>query len=885
MELHGEFITQHGETVRVEISISDGTDRDITIGDDAGGVFFDEESPVVIRGESTEAQDVMLCQSATLRLLCRDFMPELYRPSCFDARVLVWRGQRLLFMGFIEPMTFRQDFRSDADTLEVNCIDCLAALRYVPYLRTGSPDGPTHAEAVAAAGVRTVMGLLDDCLGVAAEAHPEAPSPQLHYDGCRRVSARASATDDEIFSAVGVSELLLLGDDEDGVWTLADALTEALRYLSLRIVQEGADFYVYGRDALSRRVNGAGEPVAVSLANAGDDGTTLSIGEMYNRVELRCEVKAPGGVVEDPLDAQALTPVYTGRTKYLTEYSVPDRDEPGKRYFAAFDLPHLMNGNDAEVKGENASRTDIYARVYANPRWQLPRDLHLPPLGRTGQNTDITGLCLQAMPGTEIVTFGRHRVCPAEMRKDNAPVASLDMQTYLCIGVNGNGDDTEAGAQPSEQTLLATAPRAVYRGRLSGGALSPADAGTTNYLVISGTLYLASLRRESAAPDLFYSGDTVDLSGLPRVDTTLGDDKKRYLVRQFWSADGPGDTPVRLTGDNNAGVVPPSSELPGEMEFKYSAVGDGTDRVSKVGVLACMLRVGDKCLVETGDGSAPDCYEWRTFKPQTQCADDDEYYAQSFTIGINPKIGDKLVGTEFPVQNNITFAMGIDAEGTAIPMRHADALSGPVVFEILGPANITWDDVTRRHRTFFRHTKWTTTSRPLMAHVSTIYVRDFAMKLYSDNGLLDRTDPDADLIYISDERHDFANTLDCDAFRICSALTAQERAALGCDSIDGSISVALYVRADGSSTPMLSFYNTATGDTCKPEQMCVDALYAEFCRPRVELEQTLEDTGTNVRRFGAYTHPALPGRRMLVQAVERDLRAGTARLTLKETWT
>ena len=31
-------------------------------------------------------------------------------------------------------------------------------------------------------------------------------------------------------------------------------------------------------------------------------------------------------------------------------------------------------------------------------------------------------------------------------------------------------------------------------------------------------------------------------------------------------------------------------------EFKYSAIGDGSDHISKVGVLACMLIIGDKCV-------------------------------------------------------------------------------------------------------------------------------------------------------------------------------------------------------------------------------------------------------------------------------------------------
>ena len=50
--------------------------------------------------------------------------------------------------------------------------------------------------------------------------------------------------------------------------------------------------------------------------------------------------------------------------------------------------------------------------------------------------------------------------------------------------------------------------------------------------------------------------------------------------------------------------------------------------------------------------------------------------------------------------------MNLDAKGTAIPIKKSDALSGAVVFRILGPVNLTWNDITRRHPSFWRHTKW-----------------------------------------------------------------------------------------------------------------------------------------------------------------------------------
>ena len=130
------------------------------------------------------------------------------------------------------------------------------------------------------------------------------------------------------------------------------------------------------------------------------------------------------------------------------------------------------------------------------------------------------------------------------------------------------------------------------------------------------------------------------------------------------------------------------------------------------------------------------------------------------------------------MQNNIDFSLGIDAEGIAIPIRKNDKVSGQVSFMILGPVNTVWGDVSRRHPTFFRHTKWSEASVPLLAHVSSIFVKDFDINIYSDNGLINNFD-DSDLVYMSDTDESFINRKDDITFKIHSALTADERRRLG----------------------------------------------------------------------------------------------------------
>lgn len=289
-----------------------------------------------------------------------------------------------------------------------------------------------------------------------------------------------------------------------------------------------------------------------------------------------------------------------------------------------------------------------------------------------------------------------------------------------------------------------------------------------------------------------------------------------------------------------------------------------------------MLVIGDKCLVETGTQGQVSDFEWRAYKTRQECAGDDEYYSQCFTIGFDPKIGDRLVGTRFDIQNNISFEMGIDAEGTAIPIRKDDLLSGPVEFMILGPVNTTWGEITRRHPTWFRAERWGQTQVPLLAHVSGIIVESFEVKVYSDNGRVNNLE-DNDLVYLSDTREDFVNRKDDITFRICSALTAGERRELGV-----SDSVSLSTPLDSTTgTGVLAVHDAAGGVTAKPERLYVDSYWREFHAPRVLMTQRVTDTPAAVGLFNRYTHPAM-ATRFFVQGISRNLHEGTAELNLKE---
>lgn len=883
MYLHGEFINRNGRIIRVEILTHRDRLPDIEIDVEGSGVRWTSD-PVEITNEVNDTFDHLLRSSASIRLDTRGFLPGLFCTSCMDAVVNIWQDDECVFAGYVEPQSYSQPFNESWDEIEINCIDALSALQYYNYKGIGTL-GVTYEGIKASAEQCTFGDLTEGILSAITrdlDIHA-AHATDIWYDGSIRLSASGDVT--EIFRDVTVSELLFLGDTEDDVWTAQSVLEEIMRYLDLHIRQEGFSFRIFSWstvksdetiiwhtiDGLLSQDSTLRKTVGISAENVSGTDTHISIGETFNRISLTCETTPMDSLVQSPLDEESMTSPFSNRQLYLTEYCVPSRDS-----LDIFrDFLKLFNGE--KTSGEAFTR-DWYMRVYDHMSWKFYDGSGRDLIGNAVENRDQSSLPnrIAANGGAFLVAFGNVKKDGTE--SDNSMVAKIDMTKYLAVQVNGNGKDSE-DAYPNEDSLLAQAPLAEYTGNSTGGVFSPADDDTTNYIVISGRIELdpnimatcSYETRPTSENDLFESWGSPKLDPVPAKDTT------RLYCQQWWMAATPTSTPAvdYYRHGGHAGLIPYTGEFPQEYEFRYSAIGDSSDTISKVGVLACMLIIGDKCVVETGTQGQTSDFEWRTFKERSECASDDEYYAQCFTIGFDPKIGDKLIGTEFDIQNNIDYHMGLDVEGTAIPIRRSDRIQGNVRFLILGPVNTVWGEVTRRHPTWFRHTKWGENEIPLMAHVRTIFIKEFEVQIYSDNGLINNTD-NSDLIYMSDTREDFVNKKEDITFRLDSALTATERQELG---ISASVNISTPVNIT-TGNGLLSVYDMIRKESEKPEKLYVDSYYREYCSPRILMEQKLDDGAGSM--FDHYLHPALPGKKFFATGISRNLIEGWAQLSLKE---
>lgn len=896
MYIHGSFLSQQGDTITVHIVTGNDRTQTIEIGTEKADVYFSED-PAEIENEVNDTFDVLLRNSAKIRLLCGNLITNLFSTSCRDAVVNIYKNDTCIFAGFIEPQTLSQLYNNRWDELELNCIDALSALQYSKYKNVGAL-GVIYTFVKAEAAQRSFYDIATEILQGVTEGLDILGNQNIKfwYDGSKAVDAQ-TANRYQVLRQLSISDLLFMGDDESDVWQQDEVLEELLKYLNLHIVQDGFNFYIFSWESVKATPDKiiwhdivanstkttAQQAITIALANVADCDTTISIGDVYNQLLLTAKVEDIESVIESPLDDDLLVSPYINKQKYLTEYS---SDGEGKTAYNAF---YAMTHNQKTTYGAGAI-TDWYVQVMRNKQWTFSMkgntDIDIVDyFGSEGTKQHALLDWLGQAPGAAIMALGSVKMNTAN--DDNSPTSKVNRTNYLVVSVNGNGiDNDENKTYPSVADIQKNIPYAVYTGNKAGGVFSPSDDKTTNYIVLSGKVILNPIMRQTNTYTNLHNKEWH--SGLPiglkeneiyvwhQTVPSRNNGDGRYYTRQYWQAETP-DKEVSWHEGADSGFYPYTGEGPEEYEFKYSAVGDSTDTISKVAVLACMLVIGDKCVVETGTEGQTTDFVWQKYKERSECQSDDEYYQQCFTIGFDPKIGDKLVGTEFSIQNNIDYKMGIDAEGIAIPITKGDKISGQVRFMILGPVNATWDVITRRHPTFFRHTKWGSSSVPLLAHVSSILIKAFEVKVYSDNGLISNGNDDNDIIYMSDTKETFVNKKDDLEFKINSALTATECAQLGVSNTV-KLSTPLNISTgDG----VLEVYDRNGNVKAKPEQIYVDSYYTEYHRPRIVMEQKLRDIDNVVSLFNHYRHEAL-NKEFFVQGIGRNLIEGRADLTLKE---
>ena len=894
MKIEGSFVNNKGDIVAVVITIAGATDNDIAIEPD-GVLEFAADDTVTIDSGVNDSLDVCQQHSCTIALHAATYVSDLFTSEYKDGKVEVSVNGACVFSGWLEPRTLTQPFNDVYDDLSLQCVDSLSAMQYSNYKNVNNTT--TYTAAAEKAEMRTFKDLLTESLNKGTEGG----GYNVWWDASRATGATGT-TDGNVFDDLRVSDMAFLGESADDTVTYLDVAEAVLKYLDLHIVQYGRDFYVFSWDTMragttswslllssgegvsqSAQLSGCtGVSTALSTANVEDTDTQIDVQEIFNQLCLTVSPKGADTVLRSPLDSAGKIPAMGARQFYCTEYAADGEGVKAARAFFSLVKNHTDNGYDSQVW------KDYLVRVMRNVYWKIGSGSGVETAVKDWATDksyiypeDVTDKLRNSL-GALLLQVGSVDHKPGT--GDTSKQSSIGMTDELVISINGNGNDTSP--YPTDEDIQQAMPLMSYVGGDATASYSPDVADDTdgsyhNYLVIDGTIALAPLMptafevekvRGYNDGDTFFNrygsdviGSGVTTKDLANVSASRVNKDGRYLAFEWWKLG-------KQTGTRK-GWIPYTEDGPQQYEYKTAS---GKDEVDKVDILWCMLRIGDKVLVEdkTKNGSV-DAFSWHTYKEPSQCADTDEYLEQTFTIGINPKIGDKLIGQDYDIGTNFDYTTNIDAEkGMAIPLPYDAKLHGSMVFQVLGIDNTVWADYhVTRHHTMFRHTKYGTDNIPLMAHVSSVIIKNFSAKIYSDveNG------GDEDIVYMSRTSHKFYNKKDDLDMKIHSGFTSEEIAKYG---LSGKIMYTTVCGKDGLA--ITSITNKVSSVSAKPEKLYVDAYYNELSQPRIVLTQNMQCVNMDVAQTSRWTHPALAGKIFYVRDIGYNLMEGSAQAKMEE---
>ena len=862
MKLSGTFLDINDTPIEVVIENKSIATSNIKIGcagDDAN-VFFSND-PLTIDEDYDSTFDVMVQKSGQLTLLTKgntNLVSILFGNNQHNVTITINKNDDCVFYGFVEPNVYSQDYAEEYTQLDINFTDFLSTLQYSKL-----SDASTYNEAKQAASTLSFKDYI--------EAMGFFDIGKVYFDKTSKVGD----TEIDPLSGIGVSGSLFFGDTEDDEWTFEDILKEILQYLNLHIIQIGTDFYIFDWSTLtdSRTTNGKEflclndntsysldypmKTYRITKPDYASNDTQISVDEVYNQVQVKCDLKDLDTIIESPLDSEKLVSLYPKRFLYCTEYAVKKNGDSPLSALNVVDFNNIIKNKPTD--NENAHKYDWYMRPLLNNSWKfyLNKSVNndtIESIYPTESSDDNKTVYTNPWKVTDYLKQNALTPCMFNMAyidtlgkniSDNEIKNDFDDNSnYLYISVNGNGDDTETGHKPSDDDIKAHSGMIEYQPSNSAVILSPTDDTSTNYLVFSGKISLQPLTQDSIGHGT--KGDFINYGTL--MDNAGGQAISCFAVGfKGGNGDKHGDEEInewyqytRKWYNNNGGYFHNNSlspyvqeRSPWKYKYNYTSSGDRTDKYMKLPILECEMTVGNKRLIETNiDQYGKSTFKW--IKIGEEPKDDNNNPITTFSLGVNPKIGDCIIGTEFDLQNTIDPFMNIDGSGTAIPIKSSDKLNGKITFKILGPINLTWNNVTRRHPSFWRHTKWTEDTVFVLAHTENIVLKDFECKIKTSSDII-MNKTDNDLIYMSDETKKYIKKNDSTEMKINTLLTTQEAYELG---VSNSVNLSTAIDMN-TSMPLKSIQKKDKG---KPEQLYVDAYWNEYNKQRMLIDVTFKTT-------------------------------------------
>ncbi|MEE3443234.1 MAG: hypothetical protein VZQ49_00105 [Methanobrevibacter sp.] len=797
-------------------------------------VMFDPD-PVTINCDRQDLTKRIIISQATVNLISNQNLTNyLFADTNRSIPLNITLNGSHVFYGYVDPLQFSQGYAHNYESITVTATDPLGALE---DLKVDDPyfEGSFYIYDENNKRVIQEITPYNLILAILKKIGLDSTNPI----GLESINSYVK----NVMQNTKIHMAVFFGDSEDDYKNLYEVLEEVCKYFNLYISMYNNDSVI-----LVSTINQTLTQSTVSnfKAKAADDSTSLSTDDVYSQIKLTCNIEPVKDLVVSFDDKDNIYSDYSHPDRYMTEYV-----SSGEGKSAWDGLYNMINGRGS---GYDACYSrDYYMYALRNDAWDFGSNSYIDWLYNNGSRRDqinlLTWLSEQKCRAA-LVGFGRADENPGNSR--NAAITGyVNVDKYLLISTMGTYGNADADFTTFENAIEAAKPICQYKG-LNSNILSPVDNKTINYIIISGSMILNPLQRKSGS---YWSSD---------YDKTYNNTFENALANFAWiqqtayDSDGnPYQTTVRgcwhhtipITDNGDGGYYQQKwySGVCGiygfldnnknqTFKYEYNSPGDSTDKITKLPIIACQLKVGSGvnakyCVERLDQGqNGINKFEWRTLEWCTN-----NHVEPYFTLGIDPSIGDCIIGKKWQISNNIDYTVNLDATGTAIPIKASDQLAGTIEFNIMGPYNLTWKEVTKSTShswIFWKKTSWHEQNKCVLNNIQSIMISSLKVDFKNNNAGLSSlaTTADNDLVYSSNYNNTYTETLENDIM-ICTPLTSADCERLGI-KIQNSNSYIYTLNNEA----WLGFDVVGVTGHVTPEECFVDYLYKEYHSPAKMVE-------------------------------------------------
>lgn len=279
----GEFTSYNGTDYKVEI-ITQGKETptvNVTMGASPFVTEMDSDGKTIYAPIKS--------QGATVEIITGGMPFDIYSGQSLGTSVKLTNttANKVEFVGYVTPCAYTQGFDLERETLEIECVDGLAALKDLPYQSSTK-------------SVETFLNTVFKCL------KRSGTFKTLYITD--NVQMTASGTE-SIMSKIRVSESNWFDDkeyeaqsDNDVAMSCYDVLFELMQYMGYTIIGDGEDVYIIDYDAIVKgrkkyfkySLTGStiGSPTTVEMSDQkainensyAENGTSVSLSEVFNKI-------------------------------------------------------------------------------------------------------------------------------------------------------------------------------------------------------------------------------------------------------------------------------------------------------------------------------------------------------------------------------------------------------------------------------------------------------------------------------------------------------------------------------------------------------------------------------------------------------------------------